>query len=78
MNKVEVKNKDKKVVYREGDIFKDVEYSEYYILARPSSAKSYCAISLSEGSRWDCPSCDIESATAGLTFVGRDKNITID
>ena len=66
------------MVYREGDIFGSTNFSRYYILTRPTSAKSYCAVSLSDGNRWDCPSHDIESAVAGLVFVGRDMSIIIE
>lgn len=62
-----------------GDLYLDESDNEVYILATVSSTgKSWVAICLKDGQRWNNPADSIQEAIEGLTPIGRKFTITIE
>lgn len=64
------------LIYREGDIFKDME-GDLYILGTIDNMDNWIAMCLNDGRSWSGMQDTASKATDRLTFVGRDLAIKV-
>lgn len=74
-NVIAVNPSEHSKLYRPGDIFRYATTQYYYILC--STLGGYQAFCLTSGKPYDYAKEKIEEAVKGLTFAGRNVDITI-